>query len=141
MAADLGAPRSKAGIELAYARQRLHLECTAAGVVSVDCPYTFADAEGCEADSRHARALGYAAKSAVDPNHAAIVNRIMTPSFDDVREARAVVEAFESARAAGKERAQHGDLLVEVPFYMSAKRLLARAEALDAAQPAGTGSS
>src|SRR5689334_7561731 len=37
-AADLGAPRSKTAIELTYARQRLHLECTAAGVLSVDCP-------------------------------------------------------------------------------------------------------
>jgi len=130
MAADLGAPRSKAGVELAYARQRLHLECTAAGVVSVDCPYTFADAEGCEADTRYCRQLGYAAKSAVETSHVAIINRIMTPSADEVREARAVVAAFEGARAAGKERAKHGDLLVEVPFYMGAKRVLARAEAL-----------
>src|SRR5256885_1638237 len=69
MAAALGARRSKAGIELAYARQRLHLECTAASVVSVDCPYTFADDEGGEADARYARQLGFVAKSAVDPRH------------------------------------------------------------------------
>ena len=133
MAADLGAPRSKGGIEIAYARQRLHLECTAAGVVSVDCPYTFADAEGCEADARYARQLGYAAKSAVDPGHVAIVNRIMTPSADDIHEARAMIAAFERARAAGSERGKHGDLLVEVPTYMNAKRVLARADALGVA--------
>jgi len=55
MAADLGAPRSKQAIELSYARQRLHLECTAADVLSVDCPYTFADLGGAEADARFAR--------------------------------------------------------------------------------------
>ena len=55
VAADLGAPRSKTAIELAYARQRLHLECTAANVLSVDCPYTFADLDGCEADACYAR--------------------------------------------------------------------------------------
>jgi citrate lyase subunit beta/citryl-CoA lyase len=38
VAADLAAPRSKNAIELAYARQRLHLECTAANVLSVDSP-------------------------------------------------------------------------------------------------------
>lgn len=130
MAADLGAPRSKAAIELAYARQRLHFECTAAGVLSVDCPYTFADLEGCESDARYARQLGYVAKSAVNPDHVAAINRVLTPSRGEVGEARALVAAFEAARAAGKERGRLGDLMLEVPTYLSAKRLLARAAAL-----------
>ena len=130
VAADLGAPRSKTAIELAYARQRLHLECTAANVLSVDCPYTFADLEGCEADACYARQLGYTAKSAVDPYHAGVINRVMTPSAEEISEAYATVEAFETARAAGKDRARRGDLLIEVPYYSSAKRLLARAKAL-----------
>src|SRR5581483_1164443 len=130
VAADLGAPRSKTSLELAYARQRLHLECTAANVLSVDCPYTFADSDGCEVDARYARQLGYVAKSAVDPHHASIINRVMTPSVEEVREAHAIVEAFEAARATGKDRARRGDLLIEMPYYSSAKRLLARATAL-----------
>jgi citrate lyase subunit beta/citryl-CoA lyase len=130
LAADLGAPRSRAGIELAYARQRLHLECTAAEVLSVDCPYTFTDVEGCEQDARYARQLGYLAKSAVAPEHVAVINGVLTPSARDVREACAIVAAFEGARAAGKERARRGDHLIEVPAYLSGKRLLARAAAL-----------
>jgi len=132
LAADLGAPRSKAGTELHYARQRLHLECTAAGVLSIDCPYTFADLEGCRQDAHTARQLGYVAKSAVDPDHIATITAVMTPSADEVANARATVEAFEAARAAGKDRARHGDVLVEVPAYFSAMRLLARAAALAA---------
>jgi citrate lyase subunit beta/citryl-CoA lyase len=130
MAADLGAPRSKSAIELAYARQRLHLECTAARVLSIDCPYTFADGEGCKADAAYARQLGYVAKSAVDPAHAGVVNRVMTPSADEIIEARAIVAAFDAARAAGKDRVRRGDLLVELPSYTSAIRLLERASAL-----------
>jgi len=130
MAADLGAPRSKQAVELSYARQRLHFECTAANVLSVDCPYTFTDVAGAEADARYARQLGYVAKSAVDPNHVAAINRVMTPSTDEVREAYAIIAAFEAARAAGKDRARYGDLLIEVPFYLSAKRLVARAAEL-----------
>jgi citrate lyase subunit beta/citryl-CoA lyase len=133
MAADLGAPRSKAGIELAYARQRLHFECTAANVLTVDCPYTFADLEGCESDARYARRLGYVAKSAVHADHAAAINRVLTPSHGEVGEAHAVVAAFEAARAAGKERGRLGDLMIEVPTYLNAKRLLARAAALGVA--------
>src|SRR5215208_3855264 len=61
LAADLNAPRSKAGAELAYARQRLHLECTAAEVLSVDCPTpsrTFAAARPMRAMRARARLRG-----------------------------------------------------------------------------------
>jgi citrate lyase subunit beta / citryl-CoA lyase len=130
MAADLGAPRTPEARELAYARQRLHVECIAAGVVSVDCPYTFADAAGCEADARAARALGYIAKSAVNPAHVAVINRVMTPSADEIRHAAAMIQAFEAARARGEDRIEVEGLIVEVPTYLSAQRLLARARAL-----------
>ena len=58
------------------------------------------------------------AKSAVDRSHVAAINRVMTPSTDEVQEAYAIIEAFEAARAAGKDRAQRGDLLIEVPSYL-----------------------
>jgi citrate lyase subunit beta/citryl-CoA lyase len=130
MAADLGAPRTPAAHELAYARQRLHVECVAAGVLSVDCPYTFADLAGCETDARAARATGYVAKGAVHSAHAAAINRVMTPSAEEVRDAEGVVRAFEAARAKGMDRVEVSGLIVEMPTYLSAQRLLARAKAL-----------
>ena len=133
MAADLGAPRSRDAEELRYARQRLHVECAAAKVLSVDCPYTFADVAGCEADARAARRMGYTAKSAVNPAHVAAINAAMTPSAEEVRHARAVVQAFEAARARGDDRVEVAGLMVEMPFYLSAQRLLVRARALGVA--------
>jgi citrate lyase subunit beta/citryl-CoA lyase len=133
MAADLGAPRTREARELAYARQRLHVECVAAGVVSVDCPYTFADAAGCEADTRAARAMGYVSKSAVNPAHVAGINAVMTPSSDEVRQAAAMIKAFEAARAKGLDRVEVDGLIVEMPTCLSAGRLLARAKALGVA--------
>ncbi|SRR5579883_148577 len=130
MAADLGAPRTRGAQELAYVRQRLHVECVAAGVVSVDCPYTFADVEGCAADARLARAMGYGAKSAVNPAHVAAINAAMTPSAEEIRRARAMIAAFEAARVKGIDRVDVDGLIVEIPTYMSARRLVARAEAL-----------
>ena len=76
------------------------------------------------------RGVGSTAKSAVDRSHVAAINRVMTPSTDEVQEAYAIIEAFEAARAAGKDRARRGDLLIEVPSYLSAKRLVARAAEL-----------
>jgi len=130
LANDLGAERGSDGIELAYCRQRFIVECVAAGVVAVDCPYTFSDVKGVARDVRWARRLGYTAKSLVDPAHAAIINDALTPGEEELRRARAIVAAFEAARAQGYSRAELDGSLVEVPTYSNAKRLIARGEAL-----------
>jgi citrate lyase subunit beta / citryl-CoA lyase len=130
LAADLGAERGQDSVELAYCRQRFIVECVAAGVVAVDCPYTWSDTEGVERDARWARRLGYVAKSLVDPAHAAVVNGVLTPRDDEIRRARDIVTAFEAARAAGEARVEVNGSLVELPTYFTAKRLLARGEAM-----------
>jgi citrate lyase subunit beta/citryl-CoA lyase len=121
MVADLGTVRTRGGRELAYARARFLVECRAAGVEAIDCPYTFADVKGAAADARYARSLGYRMKSLVDPSHARAINAVFTP---DLRRAARIVAAFEKARARGRDRAKLDGLLVEVPVYAAAKRLL-----------------
>ena len=130
LAADLGAERGTDGVELAYCRQRFIVECRAANVVAVDCPYTWSDLAGLERDTRWARRLGYGAKSLVDPAHAPIVNDVLTPGNDALGRAREIVAAFEAARAKGGGRVEVDGSLVEVPTYSNAKRLIARDQAL-----------
>jgi len=125
MVADLGTVRSRAGEELAYVRSRFLVECRAAGVEPIDCPYTFSDVKGAVADSRFAKRLGYRMKSLVDPAHAKAINAVFTPSKAELAKARKIVAAFEKARAAGRERAKVDGALIEVPIYAAAKRLLA----------------
>lgn len=127
MAADLGAARTREGAELRYVRERFLAECRAAGVIPIDCPYTWLDLAGLEAETRTARQLGYTAKSAVDPYHPAIINRLMTPAPPAIAHARQVVSAFEAARAQGRDRVDLDGHLVELPTYLSAQRLLVRA--------------
>ncbi len=124
MVADLGTSRSRSGSELAYVRSRFLVECRAAGVEAIDCPYTFSDLEGAVADARYARQLGYRMKSLVDPKHAKAINAVFTPSADELKNAARIVRAFERARAKGKDRANVDGALIEVPIYAAAKRLL-----------------
>ena len=132
MATDLGAERGQDGEELKYVRARFHVECVAASIVSIDAPYTWTDAEGVEAEARHARRLGYTGKSAVDPAHAAVINRVFTPSSEDVHQAERIVAAFEAAQAAGDGRAELNGSKIEIPIYRNAQHLLERARALAA---------
>lgn len=132
MAADLGAERAPDSAELAYVRQRFLVECVAAGMVAVDCPYTWSDGEGAKRDTLWARRLGYRAKSLVDASHAPIVNGVLTPSAADVAQAEAIVSAFESARARGEGRVELDGSQIELPTYTTARRLLDRHQELSA---------
>jgi citrate lyase subunit beta/citryl-CoA lyase len=126
MVADLGAARSRRGEELAYVRARFLVECRAAGVEAIDCPYTFSDAKGAVADARTAKKLGYRMKSLVDPSHARAINAVFSPTPSEIKRAKKIVAAFEKARAQGKDRAKVGGALIEVPVYAAAKRLLGK---------------
>lgn len=130
LAADLGAERAPDGLELAYCRQRFLVECVAACVVAVDCPYTWSDLAGVERDTRWARRLGFSARSLVDPAHAAPINRLLTPDDDELQQAQRIVATFDAARARGEARVELDGSLLEVPTYSNAKRLIARWEAL-----------
>jgi len=134
MAADLGAERGPDGRELSYVRERFHLECRAAGVVSIDCPYTFLDAAGLEAETRDARRLGMTAKSCVAPAHAGVINRLLTPDAEAVARARRMVETFDAAQARGLGTVEMDGVNLEVPLVMNARQLIARAEAFAAAE-------
>lgn len=130
MALDLGAERRSDGEELKYVRARFHVECTAAGVVSIDAPYTWTDDAGVERDTLYARRLGYRAKSAVDPAHPAIINHTLTPSVEKIELAQRIVSTFEAAQARGDGRIEIDGSLVETPIYRNAEQLLRRAKEL-----------
>jgi len=125
LAADLMAERSREAVELDYARRRFVLECRAAGIEPIDAPYTFADAQGAAQEARYARRLGYRAKSLVRSDHTAAIVAALIPGEAEMAQAQRMVQAFEAARARGEGRALVDGLLVEVPTYLNAKRLLA----------------
>lgn len=125
LAADLCAERSRGGGELDYARRRFLLECRAAAIEPVDAPYTFADVEGALAQARLSRSLGYRTKSLVRLDHARPLHDALTPSPQELAQARRIVSAFEAARERGEDRALVDGQWVEVPTYHHARRLLA----------------
>ena len=129
LAADLGAERLPDCSELDYARQRFLIECRAANVIAVDCPFTWADEDGVTADTKRARRWGYRAKSAVSLGHAPLINTILTPGEAEVAAAESIVATFEAAKAAGSANVELDGSLLEVPTYTAARRLLERAEA------------
>lgn len=133
LAADLGADRQPDNAELQPARGAFFMACAAARVLAVDYPHTWA--EGLKSDLTSAVRLGFRAKSCVRPEDAAIINEALTPGAKDIETAQKVVTAFEAAAKEGRVNISVDGILVELPRYNSAKRLLERAAALSQRQP------
>ncbi len=130
MAHDLGAVRSADMAELDHVRGRFHVDCTAAGVVTIDMPYTWSDVDGARRHAESARRLGMLSKSAVDPAHIPVINQAFTPGAEQVAHCRKLVAVFEAARAQGHGRVELDSVQVEMPTYRNALATLCRAEAL-----------
>lgn len=126
MTASLAAPRDRSGKAIRYARERFLVECRAAGVEPVDCPYTWADRDGLIAETEDAKALGYHWKSAARADQITDIREILEPSADEIPAAEKLVKAFEDAQASGQDRVEVDGRIVEQPSYLNAKALLAR---------------
>lgn len=126
MTTSLGAPRDPAGTAIRYARERFLLECRAAGVEPVDCPYTWTDRDGLVAETKHARALGYHAKSAARADQVAVIREILEPSPEEIKRAERLVAAFEAAEKEGRDRVEVDGQIAERPSYLNAVALLER---------------
>lgn len=129
LAADLCAERGADAVELDYARRRFVLECRAAHIEPVDAPYTYTDVDGAVREALFARRLGYRCKSLVRPDHTAALNAVYTPDVDECARALKLIAAFEAGRAKGEDRVLFEEQWVEVPTWLTAKRLIERAQA------------
>ncbi len=112
---------------LLYARSRVVHAARNAGIGVFDVPsLNFRDAEALEAEARVAASLGFTGKGVLHPSAVAIVNQAFSPTAEQVRQARTIVEAFEASETGlvvidGK--------LIELPVVRGMRRILAIAEA------------
>ena len=130
MTVSLNAPRLKNSKILNYVRERFHVACCAAGVVSIDMPYTWNDEEGVIRQTELAQELGMSSKSTVTSSHCEIINRIFSPTEGEAKQAAQIVSVFESARAAGKGQVDFGGIRIEVPTYLNSIAIIERYKAL-----------
>jgi citrate lyase subunit beta/citryl-CoA lyase len=124
LANNLGVGRTIRSTELDYARSSFVFECAAAGVLAVDCPFTFDDGDAAIRDLERALELGYRAKSLVDEAHVHLINSRLGSSEADLRSAAGLVAAFEAAQRDGRAQVTFERRIVELPAYTAAKRLL-----------------
>lgn len=109
------------------------------GLRCMDGPYAdFKDDAGLERAGRVALALGFDGKQCIHPAQLATVNRVFAPAPAEVAWARAVVTAYEQARAAGRGVVSLQGKMIDAANVRMAQTILQRQAAIDARQQAGT---
>ena len=127
---ELGLEPRADGHEVLYARSRLVVESAAAGIRS---PFDLVhvdtrDDEGLEAEARLARSLGLRGKACIHPGQVDIVNRVFSPTGEEIDRARRVVDAYERGLADGRGAVALDGEMIDLPVVERARRVLAETE-------------
>jgi citrate lyase subunit beta/citryl-CoA lyase len=116
---------------LRFPKLLVHLAAKAAGVRSFGLLRTVADYHdlaGIEKSAREARMFGFDGASCVHPAVVPILNRAFSHSPEELERARALIAAFEEAKASGRGAFAFEGRMVDVPVVQRARALLDRAE-------------
>ena len=135
--AALGAKRTKAGTEIFSARTTVVNSAAAAGIQSIDTPFTDVnDREGLLADTELAKRLGFKGKLSINPRQLDDIHKVFNPSSQDIAWAARVIKAIRKAEAEGSGVASLDGKMVDAPIVARAERILYLARLLGLAEEA-----
>lgn len=114
---------------LAHIRLAVRLAAAEAGVAAYDGAFAaVADPEGYRAECEAARRHGFAGKSCIHPSQIAIANETFLPKPAEVAWARRVLAAAAAAEARGAGAVLVDGRMIDEPFLVGARAVLALAD-------------
>jgi citrate lyase subunit beta/citryl-CoA lyase len=133
--ASLGAKRTKEGTEIFSARTIVVNSAAAAGIQSIDTPFTDVnDREGLLADTQLAKQLGFKGKLSINPRQIDDIHKVFNPTEQDINWAVRVIKAIRKAEAEGSGVASLDGKMVDAPIVARAERILYLARLLGLAE-------
>jgi citrate lyase subunit beta/citryl-CoA lyase len=84
------------------------------------------DSEGFRKECVEAKNLGYEGKQVIHPTQVEIANSIFSPSDEEIRWAKNVIEAYEKAVKEGRGAIRLNDQLIDAVHYRLAKKIISK---------------
>lgn len=115
-----------------YARSRISQAAKIAGIEAIDTPFfgLLIDTKGLTNESEKVKMLGFTGKQLIHPRHIGPVNKVFTPSEEDVGYAKSIVGSYEEAKAKGLGAASFGGRMIDYAMYKMGMDLILKAEAI-----------
>ena len=123
---DMGITRRADNHETIFARNHMAICARAAGVLALDTPFFgFKDSGGLETSALEAKTIGFKGKFAIHPSQIEQINRLFSPSKEEIDYARQVIKVFEESKSKGRGSTSLNGQVIDVPVVKRAKSILA----------------
>jgi len=100
------------------------------GLRAVDGPYAgYKDTVGLEKAARIARVMGFDGKQCIHPSQIPVVNRVFSPSAEEVAHAKSVVDAYDEAAKSGRGAIGKDGKMIDYANIRMARALLRKYDA------------
>jgi len=122
----LGYTWSKEGKETLYVRAKTVLDCRAAGVLypTISSWWNIKDLEGLEQDALWNRQLGFRGQMVMHPSHVPIVNKVFTPSREEITFYEGLIGAMDEAVKRGVAAVVYQGDMVDEAMVKTAREML-----------------
>jgi citrate lyase subunit beta/citryl-CoA lyase len=119
---------------LLYPRAVISNTACALGIPALDTPFfgLLIDTEGLEREASRVKLLGFKGKLLTHPRHVETVNRVFSPSPEDVALSRRMVEGYKEAAAQGKGAAVMDGKMIDYAMFQMGMEMIAKAEGIAA---------
>jgi citrate lyase subunit beta/citryl-CoA lyase len=117
---------TKDGKETLYLRSKAVLDARAAGIQYplISSWWDIKDLEGLEQDARLNRQLGFRGQVVMHPTHVPVVNKVFTPSPDEIAYCQGLIKAMEEAEKKGTAAVVYEGDMVDYAMVKTAREML-----------------
>jgi len=117
---------------LLHARSTIATAACAIGILAIDTPYfgLLIDIEGLERETSKAKLLGFKGKMLTHPRHVETVNRVFSPSPEDIEFSQRLVDAYKEAEAQGKGAAVLDGRMIDIAMYKMGMHMISKADGI-----------
>ena len=130
---EMGLPAVREGEarDLIYARSAIVIAAAAAHVQPIDGVWVdLNDSDGLLGFAKQSRQLGFSGMSCIHPSQVDAINRVFSPTPEEIEYCQKVLQAFEEANARGDGSIAFGGQLIDRPIVERARRTLDMAKSL-----------
>lgn len=127
---DIGATRTKQGLEVLYARSAVVAHATAFGLQAIDrVSVDFHDLETLVLEASQGAQMGFSGKQVIHPNQVEPVQLAFTPGDEMIAHAARVVQEFERHKSMGVGAFALDGKMIDAPLVKAAHKVLSAAKA------------
>ncbi len=114
---------------LIYPRFEILISAKSAGIQALDTVYpNIEDEDGLREETRRIVEMGFDGKGAIHPGQIEIIHECFSPTEEEIKEARKILEAIEEAKKKGRGVATLNGRMIDLPVERKARRTIKLAE-------------